>query len=534
MTVLTGENNSLYSSYPLPHCITSFTDTINLRIMAEQSDVGVSAMERPTILLRLCLLIFAYCVSIARGLADPGAEAIIVGEATVTEGDSIMLSCAVYNVSGEDAKSFRMEWRRDGVVLSRGQRVLSPDPRYRVTMMDGVSDRRDFVLHIDQVNRSDAGRYLCWVIVRPWYQVLSSKKATSAVALTVNYFPRHPRCRHEGRSNVFLPGSLVRIICSVQEGEPTVRTRWKGQNDVVLIAQESHQGGYVNNVLTFEATSTHDGMEFICKVTSEAFPHLSSNCRVGPIVVTDVIQDEELSMASYSESSVEAPNFVSSELAPAPIARTTMLSESVVTGTVTPNLDMSENLVRVVDSTTQKKLSLCLTIFVLLFVISLLLNAFLYRRLKTSRRTKSSKAEENDNNIAPSDTSGVSNEEYMDMQSQRQTLREGQFYSSIAGDTMRAILVQSDSPRSSIAGPSAASPQSSVVGPPATSVAVTPRSSIADLTTGTPRSSVVEPVAIPPIILRKHNSIYENLGGRPITPPRSKRRSRQLSEEHNV
>lgn len=461
--------------------------------------------------IHILLLFICVFISGATCLNIPSTEAIVVDGPTVSEGDDIMLSCAIFNVSGERAKTFRMEWRRDGIVLTRGKRVMSPDPRYRITMIAGVSDRRDFVLHIDRVNRNDTGRYVCWVVVRDWFPEVPAERASSSVDLTVRYFPRHPRCSHDGFSDIFVAGTDVRFVCKVQPGEPVVRTRWKGPNDMVLFAHENRGESFIYNILTFQASSTHNGMVFTCEVSSDAdvFIGLTSSCQVGPIeIIQGEIQTDTIySRSSFSEYSVDVENAAFSELAPIPWTTPSTIpanaTENAVLLTVpgpsaTPGLDGSEKGFPIEERGKSVELGVGLAIVMMLLLISVVLNIWLgYKLRKVRSKMHDDDDGDQDNNIVPSICSGVSNEEYIDMQDHRNYLNESEFYSTIKGDTVRPTDVQYASPRSSIAGPSGMSPRSSVQG------------------------------------VHRPNSIYENLSGRPITPPRSKRKSK-IFEEHIV
>ena len=210
-------------------------------------------------------------------------EAFLV-ESNPAEGDSITLSCLVY-----DPSIVTVSWYREDQRLTLHDILYPAADKHRMSISHDIADntRRVFNLTIDFLHSGDSGEYTCRSYYRP--------DAVASVELTVTHNPElHiPECTLNGKRQVVVTdGDTLSLECRLQNTGSQWHSLWIRQHskdfDVFTVPSTEGHSNMIESAYSEVATSDLNGATFVCSFvcfSSDCSSSSSESCSIGPLVV---------------------------------------------------------------------------------------------------------------------------------------------------------------------------------------------------------------------------------------------------------
>ena len=227
-----------------------------------------------------------------------GAETIVSVSAPVNpvaEGEILSLYCQVRNLAeGQSVEIFRKTLTKVERLSIKEDVLGYVDNRVFLAHRRASDGSSAYFLSITEVTRHDQGEYFCKVGNDSNFGTLIAK---ASFDFTVTYFPpkTDPICT---------PGSLaineyelddMELTCSSHVGNPPVTIYWRRYGDKQhLNATLIRTGSRVQSVL--KVTPEFYGMKtiFICEIVSKAYPGRNESCKVGPLSLGNVPDEDNV------------------------------------------------------------------------------------------------------------------------------------------------------------------------------------------------------------------------------------------------
>ncbi len=214
----------------------------------------------------------------------------------VIVGGMLALQCQIQNMDNSyTVKMFRVvndgtEEITSGVTYQHGSTLGE-----RVFVTQKVMHGRDTVYFMTIVGLSvlDEGTYSCKV-----YDLSSGdyeKIADDSIDVNIYYLPDpiYPKCQINpaGTHNVE-ENTNLKLTCISSTGAPKVTLKWKTYKDIQFIPRIRDQDDAVSTEINFRTQAFHDGIVFICEMTSPGFQDFMRTCQIGPITIRKNTESE--------------------------------------------------------------------------------------------------------------------------------------------------------------------------------------------------------------------------------------------------
>ncbi|XP_033098426.1 uncharacterized protein LOC117102264 [Anneissia japonica] len=207
------------------------------------------------------------------GLAN-GFEFVIEPKSTTAmQGEAVMLACSV---TGADRGTIYWQRVHTGRYISLDY-IIDPydnfgedmKNRYRII---GEPSAGEYTLLINDVKKSDIGRYACLYSEPSGAKVISRHATLSVLIPPSNDFPR---CRVEPEGAVI--GDTVDLVCESAGGLPPATLTWFRGNEI-LTGDYGKSGELTQNRYRKVLEATDRGVEFICEATGIAIINTLRTC----------------------------------------------------------------------------------------------------------------------------------------------------------------------------------------------------------------------------------------------------------------
>ncbi|XP_072020650.1 uncharacterized protein [Amphiura filiformis] len=158
------------------------------------------------------------------------------------------------------------------------------------TMPDGSNV---YFMTVVDLTILDTGKYSCKV-----YDFSSGeyvKVAEDSIDVDIYYLPDpiYPQCQSTPSETKNINENVnLRLTCISSRGIPTVALQWKTFVDIDIVPRNKYQDDTVSTEINLRTTTSHDGVSFICEMTSPGFPDLIRTCQIGPITIRRQIERE--------------------------------------------------------------------------------------------------------------------------------------------------------------------------------------------------------------------------------------------------
>ncbi|XP_072020657.1 uncharacterized protein [Amphiura filiformis] len=139
----------------------------------------------------------------------------------------------------------------------------------------------------------DRGEYSCII-----FNISGRKYATIAEASTdvdVYYLPDsiYPQCQSTPAEIGNLHENVdIRLSCLSSSGQPTVALQWKTNTNLDIASRNLDRDDTISSEINLRTNKEHDGVVFICEMTSSGFPDLIRTCHIGPITIRRNVEKE--------------------------------------------------------------------------------------------------------------------------------------------------------------------------------------------------------------------------------------------------
>ena len=242
------------------------------------------------------LLIFG-CSSLMK------AETTITATAPVSpveEGAILSIHCEVVNPDQNHQVVLYRTHNGVTTTLSYGEGVsYDVDDRVFLAVRQQIEGSTVYFLSIIDVTRDEGGDYFCKVINVA--ESTPSKLPVSSISVQVTYFPSDvdPECSLK-EAPVVRIGDVITLNCSSAKAYPVVTMKWTRTSDEIPLqgAQSVVGDSRIYSVVRVKVRGTDNKAVFLCGISSEAYPSRRPTCHVGPLVVIDAQNTEDIGIDS--------------------------------------------------------------------------------------------------------------------------------------------------------------------------------------------------------------------------------------------
>ncbi|XP_072020822.1 uncharacterized protein [Amphiura filiformis] len=221
----------------------------------------------------------------------------------VTVGGILAIQCEIQNMEdGHTVKMFRVindqtEEITSGMVY---QHIPTLGQRVFITQKVMQGGALMYFMTITEISMQDKGEYLCKVFAlsRGNYETIAEDSAN----IEVYFLPDriYPQCQSNPSEIKNIHENVdLRFICISSRGVPEVNLRWKATTNLNIVSQNHNRDDNddtVSSKINLRTTRSHNGVVFVCEMTSEGFPDFIRTCQIGPITIRRNIEKEGIAI----------------------------------------------------------------------------------------------------------------------------------------------------------------------------------------------------------------------------------------------
>ncbi|XP_033642387.1 uncharacterized protein LOC117302524 [Asterias rubens] len=356
----------------------------------------------------------------------------------IVEGVEVKLQCYVDRLAATHVIEWVRVYMDVGVIIARNGTSL--DQRYELqtsrppASTSGISIDENLV--IKNISKTDTS-FTCRIDDTGSEMMSNNPLLSSNINLNVHYFPSpmYPICFPNGPFTV-QEGTLQHLSCTSEKGNPAVNVELlPTPSTAIYLWMFSDINNEARRFIILTLDETYNGYQFQCIIISDYFPGRSGSCTIGPITVTNMttesIEDANTEMGSRTDNP------------------TAMMTDqtSPIPSTDIPNCHCCELCESNEESinTSPTPLLVAFIIFLILFIVSLIINIFFLIKHRHLKITK-----EKETNVAKADP-------YMELQpteDKNKVYMEPTTATTTTQDTYyQPVEVETDSPEDGYARP---------------------------------------------------------------------------------
>ena len=204
----------------------------------------------------------------------------------VAIGGILAITCEIRNMQEGYTVSFFREINGNTEQISTDQTYFPSMLWQRVFISKRVSSDGNTVYFMTllDISHDDQGEYICSVSSMKNRRLV--ELATNSIPIEVLNFPKnaYPTCQSIPNSKQIYEGTQLRFICASEITNPIVNLHWSVTNDQdSYTSEDNNNGDTISSEITTIAARSHDGVTFVCTMTSFGFPERQRSCYIGPL-----------------------------------------------------------------------------------------------------------------------------------------------------------------------------------------------------------------------------------------------------------
>ena len=253
----------------------------------------------------LIIQLYSYCICYSNARDQTMVE-VTSPYRPITVGGILAISCEIRNMQSGYTVSFFRELNGDTEQISGDDTYFSSSLFQRVFISKRAisgSSTVYFMTLVD-VSADDNGKYICSVSTVKNGLIVGI--ATHSITIEVFSFPSngYPICQSIPNVMKVNEGTKLRFVCTTERTYPPVELHWSSNTESISSAIDTiNDGDIISSEITVITQHSHNGVTFVCTMTSTAFPERQRSCFHGPVTVVSSIDKHENSMIDSRESS---------------------------------------------------------------------------------------------------------------------------------------------------------------------------------------------------------------------------------------